>query len=56
MEAAMTRNNERGQALAITALAVTLLMGFAGLAVDIGALRYQKRLQQSAADAAAIHR
>ena len=50
----MTRNNERGQALAITALAVTLLMGFAGLAVDMGALRYQKRLQQTAADAAAI--
>src|SRR6266852_2302733 len=53
-EAAMTRNNEKGQALAFTALAVTLLMGFAGLAVDMGVLRYQRRLQQTAADAAAI--
>jgi hypothetical protein len=50
----MTRNNERGQVLAFTALAVTLLMGFAGLAVDMGVLRYQRRLQQTAADAAAI--
>jgi len=50
----MTRNNEKGQAIAFTALAVTLLMGFAGFAVDMGVLRYQRRLQQTAADAAAI--
>ena len=50
----MTRKNERGQVLAFTALGLTLLMGFAGLAVDMGVLRYQRRLQQSAADAAAI--
>jgi Flp pilus assembly protein TadG len=50
----MTRKNEAGQALITTALALGVLMGFAGLAIDIGALRYQKRLQQTAADAAAI--
>lgn len=50
----MTRKNEGGNILLITALALTVLMGFAGLAVDIGVLRYQKRLQQTAADAAAI--
>jgi Flp pilus assembly protein TadG len=54
MEAAMTRNKESGQALVFTAVAMFVLIGFAGLAVDMGALRYQKRLQQTAADAAAI--
>jgi hypothetical protein len=36
------------------ALAMVVLAGFAGLAMDMGTLRYQKRLQQTAADAAAI--
>jgi len=31
-----------------------VLCGFAGLAIDMGTLRYQKRLQQTAADSAAI--
>jgi hypothetical protein len=51
----MTRKNEAGQALiaAVTALSI-VLMGFAGLGVDMGYLRYEKRLQQTAADSAAI--
>ena len=54
MEATMTRKSESGQALVFAALALVVLIGFAGLAIDMGVLRYQKRLQQSAADAAAI--
>lgn len=50
----MRRNREAGQALYITAASLVVLMGFAGLAIDMGMLRYEKRLQQTAADAAAI--
>jgi Flp pilus assembly protein TadG len=50
----MNRKNQSGQALVTTAIALVVLAGFAGLALDMGTLRYQKRLQQSAADAAAI--
>jgi Flp pilus assembly protein TadG len=50
----MKRNNESGQALVFTAVAMVVLIGFAGLGVDMGVLRYQKRLQQTAADAGAI--
>jgi len=50
----MTRRREAGQALYITAAALVVLMGFMGLGLDMGVLRYEKRLQQSAADAAAI--
>jgi Flp pilus assembly protein TadG len=51
----MTRKNEAGQALVFGVLALSLLlMGFAGLGIDMGYLRYEKRLQQSAADSAAI--
>jgi hypothetical protein len=51
----MTRKNEGGQALvfAVTTLGI-LLMGFAGMGIDMGMMRYQKRLLQTAADAAAI--
>jgi hypothetical protein len=48
------RNREAGNILLLTGLALTALMGFAGLAVDMGMLRYDKRLQQTAADAAAL--
>jgi len=48
------RNNEAGNILLLTGLALTVLMGFAGLAVDMGMLRYDKRLEQTAADAAAL--
>ncbi|HEV2306844.1 MAG TPA: pilus assembly protein TadG-related protein, partial [Candidatus Acidoferrales bacterium] len=50
----MRRNKQAGQALVLTAVALVVLMGFAGLAIDMGVLRYEKRLQQTAADAAAI--
>lgn len=45
---------ERGQVLPLVAICVVVLMGFAGMAVDVGYLQYQQRQQQSAADAAAI--
>jgi len=48
------RKNESGQALIFVTLGLVVLTGFAGLGVDMGMLRYEKRLQQSAADAAAI--
>ena len=51
----MTRKSEAGQALVLGVIALSLLlMGVAGLGIDMGYLRYQKRLQQTAADAAAI--
>jgi hypothetical protein len=50
----MKLNKQSGQALIGTAVAMVVLAGFAGLAIDMGTLRYQKRLQQTAADAAAI--
>jgi len=50
----MTNKNEAGQALVFTAAALVVLMGFAGLAIDMGVMRHDKRLQQTAADAAAI--
>jgi Putative Flp pilus-assembly TadE/G-like len=50
----MRRNTEAGQAFAFAAVALVALLGFAGLAVDMGMLRYEKRLQQTAADAAAV--
>jgi Flp pilus assembly protein TadG len=54
MEVVMKRNSESGQALVFTALGLVCLLGFVGLGVDMGMLRYEKRLQQTAADAAAI--
>lgn len=51
----MTRKNEAGQALIFGVVALgLLLLGFTGLGIDIGYLRYEKRLQQSAADNAAL--
>lgn len=45
---------EAGQALVLAAAAMVVLLGFVGLGVDMGVARYEKRLQQTAADAAAI--
>jgi hypothetical protein len=50
----MIRRKEAGQTLAFTAIGLVALMGFMGLAVDVGVMRVEKRLQQTAADAAAI--
>jgi hypothetical protein len=50
----VTRGKEAGQALVLAAMGLTLFILAAGLGIDMGYLRYQKRLQQSAADSAAI--
>jgi hypothetical protein len=50
----MTRRKQAGQALVLAAMGLTLFILAAGLGIDMGFLRYQKRLQQSAADSAAI--
>lgn len=52
--AQMSRNTEAGQAIILVAAALVVLLGFIGFAIDMGMLRYEKRLQQTAADAAAI--
>jgi hypothetical protein len=54
-EAVVKRNpRELGQALLAATFGLVVLLGAAGLAVDVGYLRYQRRLQQSAADSAAL--
>jgi Flp pilus assembly protein TadG len=45
---------DRGQALVLIALSLVVLLGFLGLATDVGYLRYMKRRLQAAADAGAI--
>jgi hypothetical protein len=54
VEVAMKMKRQAGQVLVGVAFAVVVLAGFAGLAIDMGALRYQKRLAQTAADGAAV--
>lgn len=46
--------SEDGQTLVLASLCMVVLVGFLGLSVDAGVLRYQKRLLQNVADAAAI--
>lgn len=46
--------DETGQALVLTLLSLTILLGFVGLASDVGVLFYSKRQLQSAADSAAL--
>jgi hypothetical protein len=50
----MKMNKQSGQAIITAAIALVVLCGFTGLAIDMGALRYHRRVQQTAADAAAI--
>ena len=50
----MKFRKQSGQVLVGAAIAMVVLAGFAGLAIDMGTLRFQKRLQQTAADSAAI--
>ena len=47
------RKEERGQVLVMTALSMVLMLGFVGLAVDVGLLFHARRNLQIAADAAA---
>jgi len=44
MEAGMKRKSEAGQAIFFAAAALVALLAFAGLAVDMGVLRYDKRI------------
>lgn len=46
--------DEGGQTLIVTALCMMMLMGFLGLAIDVGQLRLEKRRLQGVADAAAL--
>jgi hypothetical protein len=50
----LKKNRQSGQALVAATFGLVVLIGATGLAIDIGYLRYQKRLQQSAADSAAL--
>jgi hypothetical protein len=54
INSATKRNPQAGQALYLTAMSLVVVIGFLGFGIDLGALRYEKRLQQTAADAAAI--
>ena len=46
--------DERGQTIILVALSLPLMLGFVGIATDVGALLKDKRTIQTAADAAAI--
>lgn len=48
------RKTEAGQAIVTAAVTLTALLLAAGLAIDMGFLRYQKRHMQTAADGAAL--
>ena len=48
------RNSERGQALVLVVLCLTVVLGFLGFAVDVGQLFRARQVMQTAADAAAI--
>lgn len=55
MDEARTRRGcgEQGQALILVALGIAVLLGFMALATDVGVQLHEKRLAQTAADAAA---
>lgn len=48
------KRDENGQTLVIVALSLTLLLGFLAFAADIGLMLRQRRMAQTAADAAAM--
>jgi hypothetical protein len=48
------RSSQRGQVLPLAGIAIVVLLGAAGFAVDVGFHQYQQRMQQTAADSAAI--
>jgi Flp pilus assembly protein TadG len=47
-------NNQRGQIFLLTALSLTMVLGFSGLVIDVGAWYRSKRQLQASADAAAL--
>lgn len=46
--------DDSGQVLVVAALCMVVLIGFVGLAVDIGSIRHEQRRLQNTADAAAL--
>jgi Flp pilus assembly protein TadG len=46
--------SEDGSTLVLTAIGMVAIIAFAGLAIDVGSLRYTRRHLQAAADAAAV--
>lgn len=48
------RRSEAGQTIALVSFGMITFLAAAGLAVDMGYLRYERRLMQSAADSAAL--
>lgn len=50
----IARRNRRGTVAVVTAVATPLLVGFAGLGVEVGSWQTSKRTLQTAADAAAL--
>ena len=46
--------DESGQALVLVAVAMAVILGFAGLVIDVGQLHYTRSRLQAAADAAAV--
>ena len=48
--------DERGQTIILVALSLPLLLGFVGIATDVGALFKVKRTMQTAADAGRYRR
>lgn len=46
--------DDSGQVLVITALCMVVLIGFLGMAIDIGSVRHEQRRLQNAADATAL--
>jgi hypothetical protein len=54
LEMKLKRKNESGQAMIIATFMLVAMIGFVGLGIDMGVHRYQKRLQQTAADAGAL--
>ncbi len=46
--------DDSGQVLVVAALCMVVLIGFLGMAVDLGFVRYEKRRLQNATDAAAL--
>src|SRR5579862_8903836 len=51
---ALRKRGERGFTILVYALMMVVVLGFTGLSVDVGYLQWQRRLMQSAADAAAM--
>jgi hypothetical protein len=54
MLAGIVRSTSRGQLIPVFGLSLAVLMGMGALAVDVGYWRYEHRLEQSAADSAAM--